>query len=745
MDAPQPLPAPRTASTVFTGLALAILTCVAFAGVGGHDFVDIDDPDYVSRNPHVLTGITRDNLAWAFTAFHAHNWHPLTWLSLQLDAQLFGSSPRAYHLTNLLLHVASSLLLLGVLVRMTGALGRSAVVAALFAVHPLHVESVAWVAERKDVLSALFWMLVLWAYVGYAARPGVGRYLLVCLAFVLGLMAKPMLVTLPCVLLLLDYWPLRRLRWLRQDPAGGTAAAAAPASPRYAPASVGRLVAEKAPLLVLVIVCSLLTMAAQQDIVKSTQEVPVSARISNALVASIGYLAQAAWPDRLACFYPHQGSHLPPWQVAGAAFLLAGISALCLWNARRRPYLPVGWFWYLGTLVPVIGLVQVGLHAHADRYTYVPLIGIFLGLAWAVADLAARWRVRNAVLATAALVLVLGYAVRTWVQVGYWRNSTALWQHALDVTTDNATAHFCLGRNLQDAGQLQRAVDHFEAALVLNPPFKPARDSLAATLLRLNRPREAIDVYREGLRLVPDWAEGHQQLGGVFLRVGDLQQAVRHLTRAVRLRPDLAIARYNLGLVLARRGSLKEATEHLTTAVRLMPDHAEAHHQLARVLRQQGQLEEALASERRAVDLAPEETRYRCHLGQVLQERGRTADAARHYRLALDLDPHWPRAFQRLAWICATHPDSRFRDAALASELIQQALQAAGSPDAEFLDTLAAAHAEAGHFDKAVAAATEAISAAATAEPERVPALRARLRLYQGHQPYRDDPPYPNP
>jgi len=735
MEAPAQRPAPRTGSTILICLALALVTCAAFARVVGHDFVDFDDPPYVTENPHVLTGITGENVAWAFTAFHAHNWHPLTWLSLQLDAQLFGRKAWGYHLTNLLLHVASTLLLFGVLVRMTGAVGRSAIVAALFAVHPLHVESVAWVSERKDVLSALCWMLVMWAYVGYAARPGVGRYLLVCVAFILGLLAKPMLVTLPFVLLLLDYWPLYRLRW----PGGPTAAASA--APRFAPASLGRLAAEKAPLLLLVVGCCVLTMAAQRDIVKSTQEIPISARIPNALVTYVTYLAQAAWPENLACFYPHRGGSLPPSQVAGAALLLAAVSVLCLALARRRPYLPVGWFWYLGTLVPAIGLVQVGLHAHADRYTYVPLIGIGLTLAWGVGDLAARWHVRNGVLAAAALAVVTGWAASTWVQVGYWKNSTTLWEHAVDVTTDNAMAHFDLGRSLQGTGHLQRALDHLQAALALDPRFKAARDSLAVTLIRLQRPGEAIRVYREGLRLDPEWAEGHQQLGVLFLKADDFDQAVQHLRRAVRLRPDLAAARYHLGLVLAKRGRLAEAAEHLSVAVELMRDHAEAHHQLARVRRLQGRLEEALAAGHMAVELAPEEPRYRCHLAQTLQDLGRSADAAKQYRIALDFDAHWPQKFRQLAWISATHAESRFRDGALASELIQEALHAVANPDAELLDTLAAAHAEAGHFDKAVAAAREAIHAAATGDPDRVAALKARLHLYESHRPYRDRSP----
>jgi Flp pilus assembly protein TadD len=634
-------------------LGLAAATCLAYGRSLHNDFVDFDDPEYVTGNDHILSGLTRVNVVWAFTAYHANNWHPLTWLSLQLDAQLFGARAWGYHLTNLLLHVVATLLLFGVLRRMTGAVWRSALVAALFAVHPLHVESVAWVSERKDVLSAVFWMLTMWAYAWYADRPSLVRYLGVVVIFALGLMAKPMLVTLPCVLLLLDYWPLRRTRWLP----GPTAV------------PVWRLVAEKVPLLALAGGASLLTVGAQHHIVRSMEEMPLGDRLQNVVVTYGTYLGQMFWPAGLTCFYPHRGGQLPLWVPVAAAVLLVGVSLVAVAQARLRPYLPVGWFWYLGTLVPVVGLVQVGMHAHADRYTYLPLVGVFIVLVWSAAELAARWRLSPAVLAAGTLAVLGVCVVRTWEQVGYWKDSVTLWQHAVDVT-DDAMAHFGLGTaQAREPGLRESAAAHLARALQLRPGFKEAADGLALVRVHQGRQDEAVRVYAGALQRNPEWAEGHLQLGTTLLQTGDLEHAAYHLAEAVRLQPDLLRARY--GLVLAYAWL------------------------------------------------------------------GRSADATQHYRQAKERDPEWPSAFRRLAWLLATDPNDARRDGGLALALMRQVEEATADRSPDVLDALAAAHAAAGHYDQAVRTMHEAITAAEAQAPERLPALRARLRLYKDHQPYR--------
>jgi tetratricopeptide (TPR) repeat protein len=499
---------------------LAGLTLAALGRVSGNGFIeDFDDDEYVTRNPAVKAGLTPAGARWALTAFHSHNWHPLTWLSLQADTSLWGRGPWGYHLTNLLLHTANVVLLFTLLYRTTGAAARSATVAGLFAVHPLHVESVAWVSERKDVLCGLFFLLTLLAYVRYALRPGWGRYLAVVGLFALGLLAKPMLVTLPCVLLLLDYWPLGRL-WPPDTPAAGEKPAPARASP-------GRLVLEKLPLLVLAVGCSAATLAAQERIVQDWEDFPARARLLNALVAYATYLVQAVWPVRLAFFYPHPGSAVPAGEVAGAVLLLVALSALAAWGTRRHRYLTVGWLWYLGMLVPVIGLVQVGLQGHADRYTYLPLVGVFLMLAWGGADLLARWRVPRAVAAAGGAAVVGVCAVLAWHQADSWRDSPTLWQHALDVTADNYLAHHKLGLLLLKAGEPAEARRHFEAALRIKPELAATHAALARAYEEEGRPDEAIASLQEALRLDPRLGAARRALARLYVGQGKLEEAAK--------------------------------------------------------------------------------------------------------------------------------------------------------------------------------------------------------------------------
>jgi hypothetical protein len=441
--------------SLLLGAALALLTLAAYLPTLHNGFVNLDDGFYVTGNPQVREGITRASAAWALTANVANNWHPLTLLSHQLDCQLFGLDPAGHHATSLLLHLANTLLLFAVLRGMTGAVWRSAIVAALFAIHPAHVESVAWVAERKDVLSALFWILAMAAWMGYARRPSLGRYLLVALTMVLGLMAKPMVVTLPFALLLLDVWPLERrgLGWKR-------------------------LIAEKLPLLALSAAASLVTLRYQRTSLAPLDLVPWSLRIANAAVSYAAYLGKLLLPRNLAVFYPIPLA-IPVWQVAGAAALLAGLTALAVWKARRAPWLLIGWLWFLGTLVPVIGLVQVGRQAMADRYTYLPSIGLFVAIVWEIAALAGK---RRAILATAAAAIVALLAAGTWKQAGTWHDSVALYRHALAVTRGNYVSHVGLAKALVAKRDWKGAAEQYRAALALRPGLTEARAGLAAVL-----------------------------------------------------------------------------------------------------------------------------------------------------------------------------------------------------------------------------------------------------------------------
>jgi Flp pilus assembly protein TadD len=598
---------------LFVSLLLAALTLAALGRACGNGFIDdFDDDEYVTQNPAVQAGLTGPAVRWALTAFHSHNWHPLTWLSLEADTSLWGNAPQGYHRTNVLLHTANVLLLFGVLRRMTGALWRSAAVAALFAVHPLHVESVAWISERKDVLSALFFLLTLWAYTAYARRPGWGRYLLVVLPLALGLAAKPMLVTLPFVLLLLDYWPLQR---------GGEWRVASDERPsslatRHSP--LVTLLLEKLPLLILAAACSAATLAAQERIVQSMEDFPLLTRAANAVVACATYLVQAFWPVRLAFFYPHPAGGPPAWQLAGAALLLAGVSALVLRGARRHGYLPVGWLWYLGMLVPVIGLVQVGLQAHADRYTYLPLIGVFLMLAWGVPDLLARWHVAGAVTAAGTVVLVGVCAVMSWLQAGYWKDSVTLWRHALDVTVDNYMAHHKLGMHLLKAGQAAAARRHFEAAVRIQPRVAASHAGLGLACERLGRTDDAIRCYDEALRLNPRLVVAQRDLAALYASKGELEPAAHHYREALALQPAAPEMHNNLGAVYARMGRFDEAAQQYRIALKGRPDNVRVRLNLCQALARQGKLQEAVAECELARQACQSEARPRPELLDAL-------------------------------------------------------------------------------------------------------------------------------
>jgi Flp pilus assembly protein TadD len=746
-----------------------------YARTARHDFVNFDDDHYVYENPHVRKGLAREALGWAFTAVWSSNWHPVTWLSHMLDVEIFGLKAGCHHLVNVFFHILNALLLYLVLKGMTGAAWRSAMAAALFALHPLHVESVAWVSERKDVLSTLFFLLTLWAYGRYANLPSLARYVPVLAFLALGLAAKPMLVTLPFVLLLLDFWPLGRLR-LGGRPGGkgrGTSAHRGRKATERGP-GVFSLLVEKIPLFALAAASSVITFLAQHrgGSTLFTQLVPLRFRVENALISYAAYLVKTAWPTGLAALYPYRAA-LPPLHWAGAGVALAAMTAFAVLAAGRRGYVTLGWFWYVGTLVPVIGIVQVGQQSMADRYTYIPLIGVFIILAWGAADLTARWRYRHVWLGGCATLVILGCMMKTWAQVGTWRNAITLFEHTLRVTRNNVPAHnnlgyaleregrldeaeaqyrealridpryylahSNLGNVLKEKGRLDEAIRHYREAIRIHPQFVLAHTELGLALAMQGSVAEAVASHREALRLAPEDPNAHSRLGVALLAQGSMEEALEHCRKAVELNGESASLRNNLGYVLARQGRAEEAAAEYREALRLDPKYAKAHVNLGFILAAKGDLDEAIGHFRTALALDPEDPEAHLNLAMALGQKGGAGDAIDHYREAIRLSPQDPRAYNNLAWIRATHPDPGLRNGAEAVELAEKACELRNERDVHLLDTLAAAYAEAGRFAEAVAAVEQAIELADAGGPAGiVPELEERLRLHKAGLPYRE-------
>ncbi len=521
--------------TIGVSVFLLGLTWLVFGQTLRYDFVNYDDPHYVYQNTRITSGINFANVAWAFSHIHSENWHPLTTITHMLDCQLHGLNAGWHHFTNVLLHCLAVVLLFVALERMTGALWRSAFVSAVFAVHPLHVESVAWIAERKDVLSAVFFMVTLLAYFHYTRSPSIGRYLIVAIVFALGLMSKPMLVTLPFVLLLLDYWPLGRFDAHRSNTGR----------------QVLQLVMEKIPLIALSAVSSLITFLAQRGAIGWTEQLPMSERITNAFVAYVVYIRQMFWPTELAVFYPHPENRLPIWEVSLALIILVGIMAAAFVLRKRAPYLVTGWLWYLGMLVPVIGLLQVGWQGHADRYTYLPQIGLYIAVTWALTDLIRSWRFQRTALSAAALIVIGALSWRGWLQTSYWRDSETLFTHALAVTSNNDVALNNLGIIFLDKGQLDDAISKLQAAIDLRPENAPAHDNLAKALLKKGQVAEATVHYRKFLELEPANVEARNTLGTALIQQGHIREAIDQWQEVLALQPENGNAASNLAWVFA--------------------------------------------------------------------------------------------------------------------------------------------------------------------------------------------------
>jgi tetratricopeptide (TPR) repeat protein len=581
---------------------LAVLVLSIYWQVGGHGFVNIDDGIYVYENPVVLRGLTLEGISWAFSTFTAANWHPLTWLSHMLDVELFGASAGKHHLMNLLYHLLNTELLFFVLWRMTGGLWQSAFVAAMFGVHPLHVESAAWIAERKDVLSTLFWILAMGAYLRYVRRPGTGRYLLLAAVFALGLMCKPMLVTLPFVLLLLDWWPLRRF--------------AQPDSPHsaflpFSMADLARLVREKVPLLGLSAISCAVTFLAQSrgEAVESIGRLSIGERIVNAFLSLVIYLEKTIWPSSLAVYYPHPGilqSNLPAWKIAGAILLTCGLALMAFRQGRRRPYLAVGWLWYVGTLIPVIGLVQVGAQAYADRYTYVPLIGVFMAVAWGIPPEVTERRFGRIVLAVFTGVSLAALTVTARVQAGYWRDSVTLLSRTVAVTDRNWFALNNLGAAYNSSGQYREAAGHLREALRVHPGNAEAWNNLGRSFNGLGQFQDAVACIREALRIQPGNMKAWNNLGVSHGEMGQYPQAIGAFREALRIQPENLEAWNNLGLTYGRVGQYPQAIGAFREALRIRPDHAEGWNHLGVSYANIGQYQMAMDCFREAVRLKPD-------------------------------------------------------------------------------------------------------------------------------------------
>jgi protein O-mannosyl-transferase len=725
-----------------------------------------DDDSYVIRNEHVRTGLSWRNFVWAWTStYQSGNWHPLTWLSLEGDASLYGARAFGFHLTNVILHAANSALLFLALFRMTRARWCSAWTAALFAWHPLHVESVAWIAERKDVLSTLFFMLSLLAYGAYAQAPSTRGKAWVVGWGAMGLASKPMLVSLPVVLLLLDYWPLGRWRKFFDTPGFWRALAVHP------------LVREKLPLIVLAAISSGITLYAQasSSAIISTHSIGIASRLANAGLAYWRYLGMMIWPKDLQVFYPYSysvGSQFSGW----LGLILAGVVTILIVRSGP-PYLRTGWLWYVVTLLPVIGLVQAGSQAVADRYTYVPAIGIFLACAWGTAELLGTYIALATVVRLAAVAVLALALVATWVQAGYWHDSVALWGHATLVSPDNRVAHYNLGQAFMERNMDQYARVEFEKAL--RPDAAVAWKSTAESMAEMSLGQlaekhmdfaAALAYFRRALVSAPDLGEVHYALGHVQEGQGRWSEAEAEYRQAIRLNPALAMAHNNLGQLLARQGKSEEAIREFTAAVvgperyiacynlgsaylsdnryeqairffqdatLQKPDLAAAHNSLGVAFCLQKRYADAAQAQRRALALLPRNAKYLGDLAYALARQGTAAEAARYYQAAKAADPSWVRLTGETAWFLATSPQANQRNGPAALRLALQ-LNEAGPVSPWTLDILGAGWAENGDFERSRQAARQALRGLSADAGRQRSQIEEHLRSYEANQPWRE-------
>jgi Flp pilus assembly protein TadD len=622
---------------------LVAASFIAFGRITGNNFINFDDGIYISENNYIKSGINLESIKWAFTSSHATNWHPLTWLSHMLDWQLFGANAAGHHLVNLLLHIGSAILLFLFLNKTTGSLWRSAFVAALFALHPLRVESVAWASERKDVLSMFLGLSSIYAYAYYIESSKLSRYFIALILFALSLMAKPMLVTLPFVLLLLDYWPLGRWQKALQPgllPVSNDSGLVKKKGKQLRVDSgkekkislslmsrakiIRSLLWEKGPFIFLSTVSSILTIWAQSKggAVASLEKLPLIDRILNAIVSYIQYLMKIFWPVDLAVFYTYR-QLLPSWQVFGAAAFILGISIAVIYAIKKAPFLFVGWFWYLGTLIPVIGLMQVGNQSIADRYTYFPSIGIAIILAWGIGYLLPKGKLSKIILIPAAVIIFAVLTFLTWQQCGYWKNSISLFTHVVQATKDNYLAHNSLGAALAAEGKNKEAIVHYREAFEINPTSALALTNLCMNLIAEGKNEEAIAYYLAAIQVNPDHFEAHYNLAEIFVKQNKLDQAIEHFRETVRIIPSSFSALNNLGVNLEKQLKHDEAIYYYRKAVLIEPQNPGIYFNLGVSLGNKGEIKEAITNFRQASNLKPdyEEARRALKLALELNQQ----------------------------------------------------------------------------------------------------------------------------
>ncbi len=650
--------------TWLMAVLLALVTTAIYWPATRYGFVNYDDDLVVTANVHVQNGLTWENVKWAFCNPLNSIWHPLTVLSHMLDCQLYGLNPWGHHLTSVLLHAVNTALVFLLFRRLTGATWRSALVAGLFGWHPVHVESVAWVSERKDVLSTFFGLLALIYYVRYAQnktsrnpQPSTLNCLLALVFFAFGLMSKPMLVTWPLVMLLLDWWPLQRVSSFKFSvSSAGTALPSIfnPLARRSGveTAQLSTLVLEKLPFFGLAVAASVVTFVVQKHsgAMQAVESLPLGARGGNALISYCRYLGKLFWPEDLAVFYPHPG-YWPTGEVLLAGGLLLGITVLCIMVRRRYPFMLIGWLWYVGTLVPVIQLVQTGSHAMADRYTYIPSIGVLVLVIWGVYELTRRWRYQTKVLSVAGCAVVIVCLGMMRQQLGYWKDNEILFRHALEVTKNNYIAHNNLGATFVGKGRIAEAIGQFRETIQLKPNFPIAHNNLGNVFLKQGRLDEAISQLQEAIRLNPDYAQAYYNLGNTLFEQGRIDEAISQYQEAVRLKPDYAEAHNNLGTVLGKKGRIDEAISQYQEAIRSNPNYAESHYNLGVVLDMKGRTDEAISQFQETIRLVPDDAKAHNNLGAALYRKGQIDEAIGQFQQAIRLNPDFAEAHYGLGTV----------------------------------------------------------------------------------------------
>ncbi|MDB6121834.1 MAG: Tetratricopeptide 2 repeat protein [Pedosphaera sp.] len=701
-------------------LVLAIGTLALYWRLFHSEFINYEDPEHITGNSLVQHGLNGAGILSAFRSTDTGNWYPLTWLSHIVDFHLFGFNAAGHHATNLLLHIANVLLLFLLLRRMTGTTWPSAFVAALFAWHPLHVESVAWISQRADLLGTFFCLFSLWTYVRYAEKPATNLYLLTLFLFALGLMSSPMLISLPFLLLLLDLWPLHRL-----SPALTTLTEQVPPPSLTRP--LGKLALEKIPFILLAAISVALTLWAQQSSgsPNALNQFTLPFRLVSTLVACVAYIGKMFWPTNLTVFYSTP-SVIPAWQIAGAALLLV-VSSVAVIRARRKfPFLMVGWFWFLIALIPTIGLMPIQIQSMADRFTYIPLIGLFIMLAWSIT------RLRNqTVLGLLTAIPLVACLIVTSRQLPYWHDSVALFTHATELTRDNPIAHKNLADALVDGGNTESAQKHYEEAIRLDPRYAAAHFNLGNLFNALGKMDPAIEHLSTAVKLTPKLPELHNNLGLALARKGQLKEALPEFFEALRIKPDYAKAHYNLGVAYGMMDEPKEALPHYQDAVRLAPDDADARKNLGNILLKQNKLPEAAEQYLQVVRLRPDDLKTRSNLARALMPTKPEAAIQQLYEI-LRREPDMLITLNDLASILSTHPKTELHNPSEAVRLAEHACELTGRTNAAFLGTLETAYAEAGRFPDAIITAKkirEQLSA--TEQKDEITALEKRMALYQ--------------